>query len=111
MTFNKKLETMKLQLHISEMDETEKPSDELLSSYLTMSAKKILNKRFPFEYKASKLRVPDRYADLQIELAIILYAKDGVQGETNHTESGVSRTYRTESEILSEIPAYVGTLL
>lgn len=34
-----------------------------------------------------------RWNELQIQIALFLYNKQGAEGETRHTENGVTRTY------------------
>lgn len=40
-----------------------------------------------------ELPMESQFADLQIEIAVFLYNKLGSEGETSHSENGVSRTY------------------
>lgn len=80
---------------------------QLCSTYLNLAKEKILNKRFPFGTILQD--VPHEYENLQIELAIVLYNQNGVEGQSSHSENGVVRNYKTENEILNEIVSYCGT--
>ncbi|WP_448973302.1 phage head-tail connector protein [Oribacterium sp.] len=51
----------------------------------------ILNRLYP--YDDTKTDVPEKYEYLQMQIAIYLINKVGAEGESNHTEGGVSRTY------------------
>lgn len=42
----------------------------------------------------------------KIDLAVARYERNGESGESSHSEGGVSRTYRSEKEILSGIEKY-----
>lgn len=67
-------------------------ADTLLESALERAKLGILELRFPFGYEDGTDLEP-RYMGLQIEWAIELIAKMGAEGETAHSEAGVSRTY------------------
>lgn len=83
------------------MDELEKiamakvlsgETDELtVSAYLKIAGSKICRKAFPFA--PSILDVPKQYEYLQVEIAVYLLNKRGAEGETAHSENGISRTY------------------
>ena len=74
--------------------------------YLDLAKTKVLNKRYP--YGTELTEVPTQFENLQLELAVCLYNKRGGEGQETHSENGVSRKWRTESEILEEIPSMVG---
>ena len=74
--------------------------------YLDLAKQKVLNKRFPFGTELTE--VPSQYENLQLELAVCLFNKRGAEGQETHNENGVNRTWRTEAEILEEIPSMVG---
>lgn len=69
----------------------ESDSDELLSTYLTISAQKILNRAYPYDDIVTE--VPDKYHVLQCEIAAYLINKRGAEGQTGHTENGITRQY------------------
>lgn len=71
-----------------------------LGIYLRQAKQKILNRRYPY---GNKTELDENLEQLQIELAIVLFNERGVEGQTSHNENGVSRSYRTENDILSEI--------
>lgn len=86
-------------------------ADDVYGTYLEVAAQKVLNRRFPFDKcrRQSKI-VPDELEMLQIELAVILLLRRGAEGESSHSENGVKRDYRSESEILEDITPLVGVL-
>lgn len=77
----------------------------VLEVYLLQAKSLILNTRFPFGYTSDK-DVEPKYEQLQIELAIVLFNERGAEGQSNHSENGVSRTWRTKDQILAEITPY-----
>ncbi len=68
-------------------------SDALLSTYLDISASKILAKAYPYNQEVTE--VPIQYESLQIEIAVYLLNKRGAEGQLMHSENGVSRTYES----------------
>lgn len=80
--------------------------DEVLKSYLTIAGQKILNRAYPYDDTVTE--VPRRYGYLQCEIAAYLLNKRGAEGETSHSENGISRTYENadvpESMLRDVIP-------
>jgi hypothetical protein len=71
----------------------------------------ILSRRYPFGEQP--LEIEDRYKDLQIRIAVEMYNKRGVEGQTAHSENGVSRTYSSANvseELLREITPKAGVV-
>lgn len=68
-------------------------SDDVLLAYLTIAGQKIINRAYP--YKDDVDTVPKRYGYLQCEIAAYLLNKRGAEGETSHSENGVSRSYES----------------
>ena len=80
--------------------------DEVLKSYLSIAGQKILNRAYPYDDTVTV--VPRRYDYLQCEIAAYLLNKRGAEGETAHSENGISRTYENadvpESMLKDVIP-------
>ena len=79
-------------------------SCEKAESYLETAKAAIMARRFPFEDFPEELE--PRYLDLQLRIAADLFAKEGDEGETSHSENGVSRAYSNawvSEELLSEV--------
>ena len=71
----------------------------------------ILSRRFPFGEHPPDIE--ERYEDLQIRIAVEMFNKRGAEGETAHSENGVSRTYSgagVSEELLREITPKVGVV-
>lgn len=74
--------------------------EELLDSTTAI----INNIRNPFGKIPEEIET--RYYDLQLRIAVELYSKAGAEGQTSHSENGVSRAYSSawvSPELLSEI--------
>lgn len=71
---------------------------------LEMAKAAINARRYPFEDPPDELE--RRYENLQLRIAIELYNKQGAEGESAHSENGISRTYSSawiSEELLSEV--------
>lgn len=82
------LETEKIEMVKSMTGET---SDGVVSAYLKISGNKICRKAYPFDLTMTE--VPEQYSLLQVEIAVYLLNKRGADGESAHSENGISRTY------------------
>lgn len=79
--------------------------------FLENAKRIILNRLYPYDEENKDL--PEKYEYLQIQIAIYLINKVGAEGEVNHSESGISRTYASSSvpeSYLKEIVPRVGVL-
>ena len=85
--------------------------DEVLESELLAAETMILNKMYPFGYAAETTVVPPRYERLQIKLAVELYSRRGAEGQSNHSENGISRSWPEVSNILKQIMPHCGSVV
>lgn len=89
----------------------ENDSDDVLSAYLSLAAEKILRRAYPYdEYVRT---VPDKYTNLQCEIAAYLLNKRGAEGQIGHTENGINRQYENAdvpASMLREITPVVGVI-
>lgn len=69
----------------------ESDSDDVLSAYLTLAGNKIIGVAYP--YDSTITEVPERYHSLQCEIAAYMLNKRGAEGQTAHSENGISRQY------------------
>lgn len=70
---------------------TGETDEEMLSTYLSIAGNKVCRKAYPFDPAVTI--VPDRYAHIQVEIAVYLLNKRGAEGQTAHSENGISRSY------------------
>lgn len=106
MTDTEKLTMLKALVGIS--DNTQ---DAVLTVYLTLSKGKILRRAFP--YDTTKTVVPVEYEILQCEIAAYLWNKRGAEGQTSHSENGISRQYENgdvPESMLKSITPLCGTV-
>jgi hypothetical protein len=68
------------------------PSDEELITLLLVSKGAILNARYPLgEWQEEE--VPTRYEHIQLLMCVSLFNKQGAEGQTSHSENGITRQY------------------
>lgn len=70
---------------------TGETEEAVLSTYLTLAAGVVLRKAFPFGDGTET--VPAKYDTIQIEIAAYMLNKRGAEGESAHSENGVTRYY------------------
>ena len=90
---------------------TEKVEDKELEDILESAKAVILSRRFPFGDPPEEIE--NRYKDLQIRIATEMFNKRGAEGETAHSENGISRSYSSASvseELLREITPKAGVV-
>lgn len=62
-----------------------------LATILEFAGQKIINQRWPFGDDAHE--VPVRYQGIQVRMAAEIYGKMGGEGQTTHSENGISRAW------------------
>ena len=72
---------------------TKETSESVLSTYLDLAKAAILNAAYPYGVPSGVTDVPVQYEQLQLEIAAYKLNKRGAEGETAHSENGVSRYY------------------
>lgn len=90
---------------------TGETNEDVLSTYLSIAGAKVCRKAFPFD--PDEDTVPDRYAHVQVEIAVYLLNKRGAEGESAHSENGISRSYEdgdVPPSLLRDITPFASTL-
>ena len=85
--------------------------EEVLSAYLALAGRKIIAKAYP--YRDDITEVPSKYDFLQVEIAAYMLNKRGAEGQTSHTENGITRQYENAdvpASMLKSITPHVGIL-
>ena len=87
--------------------------DSVLLSYLAQAREIILSRMYPFREESgySEPEVPRRFEWKQIRIAAYLMNKRGAEGETAHSENGISRSYGAADvpeEMLRDVLPQVG---
>ena len=90
---------------------TETVNDAELEDILESAKAVILSRRFPVGEQPEEIE--NKYNDLQIRIAVEMFSKRGAEGETSHSENGVSRSYASANvseDLLREITPKVGVV-
>ncbi len=72
---------------------TDETDETVISVFLEIAKQSILNRLYPFEIEEESRQWLAKYDTLQCRIAVYLLNKRGAEGETAHSENGVSRTY------------------
>ena len=67
-------------------------TNDLLSCLLEQAEGIVLNRRYPFG-PPEGATVPLIYEHVQLQIALEMFAKMGAEGQTAHSENGISRSY------------------
>lgn len=83
----------------------------VLVAFLAVARDKILNRLYP--YHDDKTDLPEKYQMLQCEIAAYLLNKRGAEGQTAHSENGISRSYGSAdvpAELMNRVTPYIGVM-
>ena len=78
---------------------TGETDESLVSLFLSKAEIKVLE-------KTNRVEMIAELESFKLDLAVARYERDGESGSSSHSEGGVSRSYRSEDEILSGIDKY-----
>lgn len=90
---------------------TGEENEEALMAYLGIAGDKICRKAYPFSRNVKT--VPEQYGCIQVEIAAYLLNKRGAEGQTAHSENGITRTYENAdipSTLLRDIIPYASPI-
>lgn len=85
---------------------------ELVEIYLDEAKSSIMHRLYPFkiptmtvEGEIVEMDMPSRYDILQCKLAVRYFLRRGAEGEKNHNENGINRTYGSvnDEDLLCEV--------
>lgn len=86
-------------------------TDEVLSTYLLLAGRKVIARAFP--YNDDVTEVPVKYETVQLEIAAYMLNKRGAEGQTQHSENGITRQYENAdvpSSMLKGITPHCGVI-
>lgn len=107
MTVDEKIKIVRVMINSDITDD----SDDVISTYLLLAGRKIIARAYP--YSSDVEDVPSRYDFNQCEIAAYLLNKRGAEGQTSHSENGISRSYENAdvpSSMLACITPYCGVI-
>ena len=85
-------------------------TEEVLEGVVKLAEAMVLNRMYPFGYPDTA-EVPARYEQIQVQLAAELYSKRGAEGQTSHSENGISRSWPEKSALLARIIPHCGSVM
>lgn len=86
-------------------------ADEVLSTYLLLAGRKVIARAFP--YNEEVVEIPAKYETVQLEIAAYMLNKRGAEGQTQHSENGITRQYENAdipSSMLKAITPHCGVI-
>ena len=83
-------------------------TDEAVAVYLNLACNTMLERLYPYDSQKEAADLPSRYDTIQCELAARYFLRRGGQGETNHEENGINRTYASvdDDDILKRLTPF-----
>ena len=90
---------------------TGETDENILSTYLSIADDKVCRKAYPYDPDA--WLVPNQYGFVQVEIAVYLLNKRGAEGQTAHSENGISRSYEdgdVPSTLLRDIVPFAAVM-
>lgn len=91
---------------------TEESDPDVLSAFLSLAGETIYNYVDPYRI-STKEKVIDRYGGVQAKLAAYMINKQGAEGQTSHSENGISRVYESgdiPNSLLRELTPICGAV-
>lgn len=91
-----------------EMSDTDNP---VLLILINRAIRKVCAKRYPFGYtERDKETAVERYRDTIFAAAVYYWAKQGADGESSHSENGISRSYHSEADLYFDVVPMIKVL-
>ena len=107
MTENEKLDMIKKLLDVGDSE------DRRIAAYLNLAEKEILNWRYSSAPASKPKTVPEEYETTLIHAVVAGYSISGAEGQTAHSENGISRTFKYAdmvAYIRSNVIPYCGVM-
>lgn len=85
--------------------------DGLIPAYVEMAKSVVVGHLYPFREDATWQDVPERHHARTCEIAVYLVNRRGAEGETAHSENGVSRSYESAgipASFFDGMPSFAG---
>ena len=73
-------------------------TDPIIAVYLNLACNAMLERLYPYDADKTSEDIPERYETIQCELAARYFLRRGGQGEINHEENGVNRSYASADD-------------
>lgn len=92
-------------------DEVSEQDNPVLLILINRAIRKVCSKRCPYGYTdAEKTAAVSKYRDVVFDAAIYYWTKQGSEGQSTHSENGISRGYQNEDDLYFDVVPMVKTL-
>lgn len=92
-------------------DEVSEHDTPVLLILINRAIRKVSSKRYPYGYTdAEKEKAVSKYRDVVFDAAVYYWAKQGSEGQSSHSENGISRGYQSEDDLYFDVVPMAKTL-
>lgn len=92
-------------------DEVGESDVPVLLVLINRAIRKVCSKRYPWGYTdIEKVAAVSKYRDVVFDAAVYYWAKQGSEGQSSHSENGISRGYQSEDDIYFDVVPMTKTL-
>ena len=78
---------------------------------INRAIRKVCSKRYPWGYTDDeKEAAVSKYRDVVFDAAVFYWAKQGSEGQSSHSENGISRGYQSEDDLYFDVVPMAKTL-
>lgn len=83
-------------------------TDEIIAVYLTLARNAMIERLYPYDTGKTVSDIPARYDTIECELAARYYLRRGSQGEIDHEELNVNRSWASvdDADILQRLTPF-----
>lgn len=86
-------------------------NEEIISLLVDLACQNVVNRRYPFGYtEEQKQAAVDQYSNVVFRAVVYAYNMQGAEGQSSHSENGISRTFIDEDKLYTEIVPMCGVL-
>jgi hypothetical protein len=92
-------------------DEVSVQDNPVLLILINRAIRKVCSKRYPYGYTDSeKETAVAKYRNVIFDAAVFYWAKQGSEGQSSHSENGISRGYQNEDDLYFDVVPMVKSL-
>lgn len=92
-------------------DEVSEQDNPVLLILINRAIRKVCSKRYPYEYTdIEKEKAVSKYRDVVFDAAVYYWVKQGSEGQSSHSENGISRGYQNEDDLYFDVVPMAKTL-
>lgn len=84
---------------------------ETVSLLVDLACQNVVNRRYPFGYTDEQAQAAiSQYSNAVFRAVVYAYNMQGAEGQSSHSENGISRTFIDEDKLYTEIVPMCGVL-